>query len=150
MIRTATLDDFENLLVLVEGYYADSPVPHRIDVSTLKTTIQELVTPENTLGGLLVATVDAKLVGFAFLLFGFDKRALRKTVVLNDLYVMPAFRRQGIARALITETFAWGQAHGAVRVTWQTRSTNTGAQKLYDQIGERETGWYHYFHRIDE
>ena len=149
MIRPATVTDIPALLPLVAGYYADSPVPHTVDEAALQAHLHTLVAPDNPLGGLLVATHGERLVGFAFLYFGFNKRALRRTVVLNDLYVVPSARRQGVARALMTATFAWAQAQGAISVDWQTRTSNTRAQGLYDRVGERESGWIHYAHPLD-
>ncbi len=150
LIKTATKADFEALLPLVVGYYQDSPVPHRVDSIALEETVQRLVAVDNAFGGVLLATQEEQLIGFAFLFLGFDKRALRPIVVLNDLYVVPAYRRQGVARALIEATLTWGREREAVRVSWQTRATNTNAQRLYDQIGERESGWIHYFRNISE
>ncbi|MFD1484382.1 GNAT family N-acetyltransferase [Lacticaseibacillus baoqingensis] len=148
-IRNAQAADVSALLLLVQGYYADSPVAHTVDKAALLAHITQLIRPDDPLGGLLVATdADGQLLGFAFLYFGFDKRALKRTVILNDLYVAPKARRQGIAKQLLQATFAWAKARQAISVTWQTRTSNHHAQRLYDTVGEREQGWIHYAHAL--
>jgi GNAT superfamily N-acetyltransferase len=147
-IREATATDIQALLPLVDAYYTASPVAHTANHAAVAAHLQELVEPNNSLGGLLLATEDGAIAGFAFLYYGFNKRALKRTVILNDLFVDANYRRRGIARALIMATFQWGRAHGAVSVDWQTRVSNTGAQALYDQIGTRESGWIHYGHQL--
>lgn len=147
-IREATTDDIQAVLPLVDGYYASSPVPHVPDHEKLIQHLTTLITPDNHFGGLLVAVRDGVLVGFAFLYYRFDKRALTPVVDLNDLYVAPNARRLGIARQLMMATFEWAKQHGANQVTWMTRTTNVNAQHLYDQVGERESGWLHYGHKL--
>lgn len=147
-IRDAQTDDIKSLLPLVEDYYAASPVPHTVNHLKLAEHVATLVQPDNHWGGLLVAERNGELVGFAFLYYQFDKRQLIPIVDLNDLFVSANARRQGIARQLMQATFAWAKAHGAATVTWKTRTTNTKAQGLYDQVGQRESGWLHYSHEL--
>lgn len=147
-IRVATAADIQAVLPLVDGYYASSPVPHVPNHEKLIQHLTTLIQPNNPFGGLLVAVRHGDLVGFAFLYYRFDKRALTPVVDLNDLYVDPNARRLGIARQLITATFEWAKRHGANQVTWMTHTTNVNAQHLYDQVGERESGWLHYGHKL--
>lgn len=147
-IRVATTADIQAVLPLVDGYYASSPVPHVPDHDKLIQHLTTLIQPDNHFGGLLVAVRDEDLVGFAFLYYRFDKRALTPVVDLNYLYVDPNARRLGIARQLMGATFEWAKQHGANQVTWMTRTTNVNAQHLYDQVGERESGWLHYGHKL--
>lgn len=147
-VREATSTDIQNLMPLVDGYYDVSPVPHTADHEGVMAHVRTLIEPGNPVGGLLVATKGETIVGFAFLYYGFNKRALQRTVTLNDLFVDADFRRQGFARELLTATFSWARKHDAISVDWVTRTSNTGAQTLYDQVGERETGWIHYGHQL--
>ncbi len=147
-IHEAATDDIQALLPLIDGYYASSPVPHTPDHPKLVTHMTTLIQSGNQVGGLLVAKRDGQVVGFAFLYYRFDKRHLSPVVDLNDLYVDPDARRLGIARRLMTATFEWAKHQGANHVTWMTRTTNVNAQKLYDQVGEREVGWLHYGHKL--
>lgn len=142
-IREATPQDAATLVKLMRLYYDDSPVPHQFDVAAMQKHLA-LLSQANSIGSLLVAVQNQEIVGFALNYFGFDTRALQKTLTLNDLFVRRSARRQGIARELILATFAWARRHDCVSVDWVTRTSNVGAQQLYDQLAQRETGWYHY------
>ena len=71
-------------------------------------------------------------------------------LIINDVYVAPKFRRRGLARQLMAAAFELAADEGFASANWQTRTSNLGAQHLYDQIGERETGWLHYHHVIHD
>lgn len=149
MIESAQPSQLTALVPLVEAYYAASPVPHTVDVSRLTAHMTQLCQPDNPLGGLLVAKQGDALIGFAFLYYGFDKRALARVVELNDLFVAESARRQGVAKELLQASFDWAKAHDAVSVQWQTRTSNFAAQQLYDQVGQRVIGWVHYAKTLD-
>ncbi|WP_125704353.1 GNAT family N-acetyltransferase [Lacticaseibacillus daqingensis] len=144
-IRPAQPHDATALVPLMQTYYAGSPVPLTVDPVAMREHLIAMSKP-NPIGGLLVATQGPQPVGFALLYFGFSTRALRRTVTLNDLFVAPSVRRQGIARLLMQATFDWAQAQDCVAVDWVTRTSNATAQHLYEQVGTRESGWLHYQH----
>ncbi|MCH4058166.1 MAG: GNAT family N-acetyltransferase [Lactobacillaceae bacterium] len=146
-IREATSADAPTLVKLMQLYYGDSPVPHQFSETAMAAHLVRL-SQSNSVGGLLVAVQNQEIIGFALNYFGFDTRALQRTLTLNDLFVQQQARRQGIARQLIQATFTWAQAHDCVSVDWMTRTSNLSAQQLYNQLAERETGWYHYQHRL--
>jgi len=55
---------------------------------------------------------------------------------LEDLFVDPACRGQGLGRTLIEAVFRAADEQGAERVYWHTENTNEGAQHLYRQVAE--------------
>ncbi|HET9171414.1 MAG TPA: GNAT family N-acetyltransferase [Actinospica sp.] len=65
---------------------------------------------------------------------------------LQDLFVDPGARRQGVARALIEWLAADAEARGATRLHWDTTVDNT-ARALYDQVG-RHRGFIAYARRL--
>jgi GNAT superfamily N-acetyltransferase len=65
----------------------------------------------------------------------FSSVALARTFVLNDLFVAPAARRRGVARALLKAAADWGRENQAVRITLSTQATNAGARALYASMG---------------
>lgn len=54
---------------------------------------------------------------------------------LEDLYVEPAFRGQGIGLALIEATAQAARNAGATRLDWQVLDWNHSAVRLYEQLG---------------
>jgi len=74
-------------------------------------------------------------VGFAQLYPSFSSVALKRVILLNDLFVAAAGRRKGVAtqRLAAVEAYAWSL--GAVRVTLHVARSNGPAQALYAASG---------------
>jgi ribosomal protein S18 acetylase RimI-like enzyme len=79
----------------------------------------------------------AAALGFVQLYPSFSSLAMAPIWVLNDLFVAPAARRQGVGRALMTAARAHAHASGAVRVILETGQSNLPAQTLYQDLGYR-------------
>ncbi len=56
---------------------------------------------------------------------------------LQDLFVSPDARDQGVGRALIEAVYARADEVGAARVYWLTHETNATARVLYDAVAVR-------------
>jgi len=54
---------------------------------------------------------------------------------INNLAVLPAFRRRGVARALLEHVLKEGSALGARRATLEVRRSNDAARLLYERFG---------------
>ncbi|MFC5501942.1 GNAT family N-acetyltransferase [Lysinimonas soli] len=91
----------------------------------------------------LVAELDAQVVGFAHLRRQHDTFTAGPGWFLDDLYVLPAQRGAGVARALIEGCAATAQAGGGGTLRWITASDNHTAQRLYDRLATR-TSWVTY------
>lgn len=62
---------------------------------------------------------------------------------LDDLFVLPEKRKQGIASALIEGVAEVGRARKASVVRWITAKDNEAARALYDRVAEK-TKWVTY------
>lgn len=91
-----------------------------------------------------VSPHDAPLVGFTQLYRTFSSVALGPVVVLNDLFVVPAWRGKGVARLLVDAAVAHARDAGALRIDLATEITNSRALQLYESMHfRRETGFLH-------
>lgn len=54
---------------------------------------------------------------------------------ITNIAVHPAYRRQGIARALIREAQDYAEAHNLTRLTLEVRASNAPAIALYEGMG---------------
>ena len=65
---------------------------------------------------------------------------------INTLAVAPEFRRQGLATALLRDTFKEAVSAGARKATLEVRESNTAALELYRRLGfqvaARRPGYY--------
>ena len=54
---------------------------------------------------------------------------------INNLAVLPEFRRAGVGSALLTRALEEGLARGARRATLEVRRSNAAARQLYERFG---------------
>ena len=80
---------------------------------------------------------DGTMVGFVEATL-WDKCGMRedlKRVCLDNIYVLPEYRRSGIATQLFDAVEAWSRARGAVRLELHTWDFNKGAIAMYTAMG---------------
>ena len=78
-----------------------------------------------------------RLIGFvsATLWEESNMRKDLKTVCLDDIYVLPTYRRRGIAAKLFAEVESWAKEQGAIRLDLHTWDFNKGAIAMYEAMG---------------
>ena len=81
-----------------------------------------------------LAFAGGRMAGFAIHLHHPSTWVIGDDCYLEDLYVAPEARGQGIGRALIEDLMAIGRARGWHRIWWATDMDNAGARRLYDSI----------------
>ena len=83
--------------------------------------------------------------GFVQLYPIFSSVRMIRVWLLNDLFVHPDHRRQGIGRLLMDRSIAHTRDTGYGRLELATSSDNREARKLYESLGfVREEGFEHY------
>jgi GNAT superfamily N-acetyltransferase len=82
-----------------------------------------------------VAKAKQIAVGFTQLYPIFSSVSARRSYLLNDLFVDPNARRQGIAESLLSAAHQHAKQQGAVWLTLQTAHSNLAAQRLYQRSG---------------
>ncbi|WP_371873511.1 GNAT family N-acetyltransferase [Massilia phyllostachyos] len=80
----------------------------------------------------LGAEMDGQLVGLCWAKVDAQAPDL---VNLYQMWVAPAARCHGVARALLDQAVAWAQARGARRMQLGVNCTNAGALRLYTRAG---------------
>lgn len=96
----------------------------------------------------LLAEQGATPLGFAILFDLPEVVFARSCGQLDDLFVMPDARGQGIARALIEAACALGRARGWSHLRWIVPEGDVAAIALYDRIATR-ADWRSYVIRLD-
>lgn len=131
--RRATLDDLEALTPLFDAYRQfyrfDSDLP-----GARQFLEERLRREESTI---ILAVQGEHPAGFTQLYPSFSSGAMARIFVLNDLFVTPEVRRQGIGFSLLAAAAEYARAEGAVRLALSTELTNTAAQAAYEKAGWR-------------
>jgi [ribosomal protein S18]-alanine N-acetyltransferase len=77
----------------------------------------------------LLAVVGDKSIGYVIYWL------LQYEIDIHNLAVHPAYRRQGVGKALLEAVIEEARRQGASRVTLEVRKSNEVAQKLYQALG---------------
>ncbi len=85
----------------------------------------------------VVARAGAEVAGFAIYFRNFSTFAGREGLFLEDLYVRPAFRGQGIGRSLLEHVAGVAAARGCGRMEWSVLNWNRRAVGFYEALGAR-------------
>ena len=142
LVRPAEREDRPQLVELIKGYFAfyRTPFPAESKVETLL----DLLDQDPSRGVQLVADASGRLHGFASLYACFDTLVADRILVMNDLFVDPRFRNQGVGAALFDASLAYVTAQGYARLDWVTATDNQHAQRFYDRHGGRRGPWVSY------
>ena len=87
-------------------------------------------------------------LGFVHLMPSISTVAMRPIWLLEDLFVVPAGRRKGVATALMTYAENFARETGAERLTLATAHDNRQAQSLYLSLGYLKEEHFWYYHRV--
>jgi Acetyltransferases len=83
-------------------------------------------------------------IGFATVYWTWQTLTAARAGVMNDLFVVPAVRGQGVGRELIEECRRRAREHGAAELVWETTPDNVTSQRLYGSLGADESPWIYY------
>lgn len=131
-IRKATLPDLAPLVDLFEGYrnfYQCEPRPR-----DAKQFLAERLTNKDS--EIFIAVTGAGiLTGFVQLYPLFSSTRMRRMWLLNDLFVLPEHRGQGISKKLIAEAKQLCHRTGACGLMLETAKSNVTGNQLYPATG---------------
>lgn len=131
MIRWASVADEAEWRRLWAGfldYYEMNLAPEVTDF-----TWQRLMDPISPMKARMAFTGERAL-GFAIHQHHPSTWVMGDDCYLEDLFVDPAARGQGIGRALIEDLATLARAQGWKRLYWNTEITNAAARRLYDSF----------------
>ena len=124
------LADFENLRETVASTPRDL---HRALFGNSPRV--EALVAEITPHGLPEQSKGPSLTGMAFFFQTFSTFTGRQGLWLEDLYVRPEYRNQGIGKALLTHFLSVAQSRGCARAEWSVLDWNTSAIDFYEHLG---------------
>lgn len=142
MIEIVNEQNFEELLPLMEKYQEFYEVAN-ISTDKNRRFFSKFLGGSSE-GAQFLVRSNNNAVGFATIYYCYSSSITEKVAVLNDLYVLPDFRKQGLAACLINHCHDFGLANGAARLQWVTAKSNTTAQSAYNKLGAKSSDWVFY------
>jgi GNAT superfamily N-acetyltransferase len=90
----------------------------------------------------VLAELDGEVAGFAVFFHNFSTFVGRRGLYLEDLFVRPRFRGQGVGRALMVHLARLARERGCGRMEWAVLDWNRSAIGFYERLGARpNAGW---------
>jgi len=131
IIRQGSLDDAPDLARMISDFNVEEGSSGRIDGNS----VIDLCFRDRSLYTSLVADVDGQLVGYALLMRFFDTEPCAWVSYMQDLFVVPASRSQGVGEQLIAAAADHTLKEGRIELAWHVRSTNDRGRAFYARIG---------------
>lgn len=132
-IRRANPDDILDILNMVREL---AEFEHLLDeVTATEEDYRKSFFGENAAAEAIVAEGKAGLAGYAIFFSTFSTFVGRPGVWLEDLYVRPNFRKQGVGRRLLKEVGKIAFKRNSGRYEWAVLDWNRNAIDLYRNMG---------------
>lgn len=83
----------------------------------------------------IVTEIEGKVVGFALFFPNYSTFLTKPGIYLEDLFVLPEYRRQGIATAMLSYLGKLAVERNAGRLEWSVLDWNESAIAFYQRMG---------------
>ena len=137
----ATIMDLEGVSDLFNSYrkfYKQTS-----DLEGAKTYIKERLDSNDSV--IFIVKDKQNYVGFTQLYPTFSSISMKRAWILNDLYVNPEAREQGLGEMLLHKAEEFAVETGAKSISLSTAPDNYSAQRLYERNGYvRDSQFYQY------
>lgn len=132
-IGPATADQVSTVAEMIRGLARFERLAH-LCVATEEDLRRELFSPR-PVAEVILAWEDGEAAGFALFFHNFSTFLGRRGLYLEDLFVLPAFRRRGYGRALLVYLARLAVERGCGRFEWTVLDWNVEAIGFYQGLG---------------
>jgi len=140
IIRSADINDVPKLLTLVKELAEYEKLSHL--VSATEELLSYSLFSENKTAHSLIAEFKGETAGMAIYLYNFSTFLGRKGIYLEDLYVRPHLRANGIGKQILIELIKIAKESKCGRVEWSVLNWNSPAIEFYKKLGAKPmTDW---------
>ena len=146
MIREATEDDLDEICSLIRELAVYEELEHEVEFDP-EVVRQHLFGPDPAAHVLMAETADGTVAGFALWFTTFSTFLGRPGIWLEDLFVRPESRGEGLGRALLDHLRTLTDG----RVEWAVLDWNEPSIQFYEALGARPVdGWTRYRWLLDD
>ena len=137
-LRSAQPGDLAAVLGLIRALADYEKLGH--EVVATETQLRQSLFPANGVkpdAYCVIAEVDGTPAGFALYFFNFSTFLARPGLYLEDLFVKPEFRSQGLGKALLLHLAKIANERGCGRMEWAVLDWNQPAIEFYESLGAK-------------
>jgi GNAT superfamily N-acetyltransferase len=132
-IESATPEDVPGLLEMIRELAQFERLEHEVE-ATEESLSESLFGPKRVAGALL-ARRGKDWAGYAIYFFTFSSFVGRRGLWLEDLYVRPVFRQQGLGKELMKAVAQIAAEQRCGRFEWTALNWNKNALEFYSRLG---------------
>ena len=135
-IEPATGRDVPVVLRLIQGIAEYEKLSH--EVFATEARLRASLFGPRPAAEAVIAYADAEPVGFAIFFHNFSTFLGQRGMYLEDLFVQPEWRKQGIGRRLMAHVAKVAVERGCGRLEWAVLDWNAPAISFYRSLGARD------------
>ncbi len=132
-IRAAELRDVNAIVELIRALAEFEKLTHLLQVTPEK--LRPHLFGEKPAAEAMVAEREGKVVAFALFFTNFSTFLAQPGLYLEDLFVLPEQRGQGIGEAMLTRLAKLAVERGHGRFEWSVLDWNEHAIRFYERMG---------------
>ena len=133
LVRQARKDDVTAILLLIREFAEFEKLSEWCEVS--ENDLREVIFGENKFVNCLIAERGDSIVGYALFYPIFKSFRGERSMFLEDLYVSPAMRGQGLGLKMLKRVALIAKEQNCVRMDWQALKWNEAAIEFYKNLG---------------
>jgi GNAT superfamily N-acetyltransferase len=133
IIRAAKEQDIDDIFNLILGLAAYEQLTDRVTGST--ELLRSHLFGVRPYAESIIAELDGKIVGFGLFFHSYSTFLTQPGLYLEDVFVLPEYRRQGIGKALMTSVIKIANERGCGRLEWSVLDWNQSAIDFYQSLG---------------
>lgn len=142
--KQASIEDLDAIAVLFNEYriFYDQPS----DLEGARQYLFDRLVSRESIIFIALENNSNRPIGFTQLYPSFSSISMRRSLILNDLYVQNSFRKNGAGRMLLDAAKTYAIQTQVKGLELSTAMTNNAAQKLYECYGyQKDEEFYHYY-----
>lgn len=132
-IRSAVPHDVPTIFALVKALAEYEKLSHAVTGNA--EALHEHLFGDRAYAETLLAEWEGQPAGFALFFHNYSTFLTQPGIYLEDLFVLPQYRRQGIGTALLTYVARLAVERGVGRLEWSVLDWNEPAISFYKRMG---------------
>ncbi|MBC1219949.1 GNAT family N-acetyltransferase [Nostoc sp. UCD121] len=133
ILRFAEPTDYSVLFQLIQGLAEYEKLSHAVTGDAL--ALKEHLFGSHRYIEAILAETAGQAVAFALFFHNYSTFLTKPGIYLEDLFVLPEYRRQGIGKALISKVAQIAIERDCGRLEWSVLDWNEPAKAFYRSIG---------------
>ena len=134
-IRAATENDVGVILALIKDLAEYEHLSHEVEAT--EESIQRSLFGDRPVAEAMIGEHNGIAVSFALFFYNFSTFLGKPGIYLEDLYVKPAYRKNGFGRRILAHIARLTKERNCGRFEWSVLDWNEPAIRTYDRLNAR-------------